>query len=34
MTSYVHLYLAELFLNCEMFQSKSIERIKMHIYVQ
>jgi len=31
MTSYVHSYLAELFLKCEMFQSKGIERIKTNI---
>ena len=31
MTSCVHLYLAELFLKCEMFQSKRIERMKTNI---
>jgi hypothetical protein len=34
MKTYVHLYLAELFLKCEMFQTKVAKKIKTHIFSQ
>jgi len=34
MKSYVNLYLAEVFLECEMFQTNFVEKIKTQFYVQ